>query len=60
MGLHELSQFILIKVLKESLLHYICCCAVAQLCPSLCNPMDCSTPGFPVLHLLELTQTHVH
>ena len=32
-----------------------------QLCPTLCNPMDCSTPGFPVHHqLLELTQTHVH
>ena len=28
---------------------------------TLCNPMDCSTPGFPVHHqLLELTQTHVH
>ena len=27
----------------------------------LCDPMDCSTPGFPVLHhLLELAQTHVH
>ena len=27
----------------------------------LCNPMDCSTPGFPVLHyLLEFAQTHVH
>ena len=27
----------------------------------LCDPMDCSTPGFPVHHqLLELTQTHVH
>ena len=27
----------------------------------LCNPMDCSTPGFPILHLLpELAQTHVH
>ena len=32
----------------------------AQLCPTLCNPMDCSTPGFPVHHqLLALTQTHV-
>ena len=30
-------------------------------CVRLCNPMDCSTPGFPVHHqLLELTQTHVH
>ena len=29
--------------------------SVAQLCPTVCNPMDCSTPGFPVLHyLLEL------
>jgi len=37
------------------------CCSVAQSCPTLCNPMDCSTPGFPVLHhLLELAQTHVH
>ena len=35
--------------------------SVPQLCPTLCNPMDCSTPGFPVHHqLLELTQTHVH
>ena len=38
-----------------------CCCSVAQLCPTLCDPMDCSTPGLPVLHhLLELAQTHVH
>ena len=29
--------------------------SVTQLCPTLCDPMDCSTPGFPVLHqLLEL------
>ena len=33
----------------------------AQSCPTLCNPMDYSTPGFPVHHqLLELVQTHVH
>ena len=37
------------------------CCSVAQLCPTVCNPMDCSTPGFPVHHqLLELAQTYVH
>ena len=30
-------------------------------CVRLCNSMDCSTPGFPVLHhLLELAQTHIH
>ena len=35
--------------------------SVAQLCATLCDPMDCSTPGFPVHHhLLELTQTQVH
>ncbi|CAM9657459.1 unnamed protein product [Rangifer tarandus platyrhynchus] len=35
--------------------------SVAQSCPILCNPMNCSTPGLPVLHqLLEFTQTHVH
>ena len=34
---------------------------VAQLCPILCSPMDCSTPGFPVYHQLpELAQTQVH
>ena len=41
--------------------YLICCRSVAQLCLALCSPMDCSTPGFPVLHhLLELAQTHVH
>ena len=29
-------------------------------CVKLCDPMDCSTPGFSVLHLPEFTQTHVH
>ena len=31
------------------------------MCPILCDPIDCSTPGFPALHdLLEFAQTHVH
>ena len=35
--------------------------SVAQSCPTFFNPMDCSTPGFPVHHqLLELAQTQVH
>ena len=34
--------------------------SVAQSCPTLCNPMDCSTPGLPVHHQLpEFTQTHI-
>ena len=35
--------------------------SVAQSCPTLCDPMNCSTPGLPGHHqLLESTQTHVH
>ena len=35
--------------------------SVTQLCPTLCDPMNCSTPGFPVHHQLpELAQIHVH
>ena len=37
---------------EEEPRRFCCCCfSVAQLCPTLCNPMNCSTPGFPVLHL---------
>ena len=35
--------------------------SVTQLCPTLCDPMDCSTPGLPIRHQLpEPAQTHVH
>ena len=40
------------------------CCSVqmdAQSCLTLCNPVDCNMPGFPLHHQLSaLTQTHVH
>ena len=37
------------------------CCPVTQSCLTLCNTMDCNTPGFLLFHhLLELAQTHVH
>ena len=40
---------------------YVCYCLVAKLCLVLCDPVDHSTPGFPVLYcLLEFTHTHVH
>ena len=44
---------------------YLCTCStissVAQSCPTLCDPMNCSTPGLPVHHQLpESIQTHVH
>ena len=36
-------------------------CVNAQSCPTLCDPMDCNTPGFPILHYLpEFAQIHVH
>ena len=38
-----------------------CYCSVTKLCPALCNPMDCSTRGFPVLYYVqEFAQTRVH
>ena len=38
-----------------------CCWSVAKLRPALCDPMDCSIPGFPVLpHLPEFAQAPVH
>ena len=44
-----------------SFLVVYCCCSVTKSCPTLYDPMDCSTPGFPVLHyLLEFAQTPVH
>ena len=38
-----------------------CCWLVTKTCPTLCDPMDSSMPGFPVLHCLpEFVQSHVH
>ena len=39
----------------------LCHHSITQSRPTLCNPMDCNMPGFPILHyLLEFAQTHVH
>ena len=39
----------------------LCCCSVAKLCLTLCDAMDCSRRGFPVLHCIsEFAQTHIH
>ena len=41
----------------QMFLHFICyiscCCSGTKSCPTLCNPMDCSTPGFSVLYYLQ-------
>ena len=40
---------------------YCFCCSVAKLCPTLCNPVDCSSPGLPVPHYLPvISQVHIH
>ena len=50
-----------IFVIPSGSKEHFSCCLVAQLCLTRCDPMDCSTPGFPVLHQPpELAQTHVH
>ena len=57
---HNVLQRILLSNLfyQEYVQHQFS--SVAQSCPTLCNPMNCSTAGLPVHHqLLEFTQTHV-
>ena len=58
--------YILLTIFVNYFYIFFCfslCCfhSVAQSCPTLCDPIDCSTPGFPVPHYLsEFAQTHVH
>ena len=48
-------------VIHYNKIHCYHCCSIPKLCPTLCDRMDCSRPGFLVLHhLLEFAQTHVH
>ena len=54
------SQDILCESRKNGAPWSCCCCSVARSCPTLCNPMDWSTPGFPILHYLpKFAHTHV-
>ena len=49
-----------IKVCPNSLDKNFCCCSVTKSCPTLGDPVDCSMPGFPVLHCLrEFAQIHI-
>ena len=59
--LHLTSVFIVLEVFCPGGREQRQIGSVTQSGPTLCDPMDCSTPGFPVHHqLLELTQTQVH
>ena len=56
----SIKYFTLHIDLAAKVLYIWFCCSVAQSCLILCNPMDCSMPGFPVLHQVpEFAQTHV-
>ena len=49
------------KYTQQPTQHLWFCCSVAQSCPTLCGPMDCSMPDLPILHhLLEFAQIHIH
>ena len=49
------------QILNISVLGSVQFSSVPQSCPTLCDPMDCSTPGLHVHHQLpEFTQTHIH
>ena len=54
---HSFKETLAVKGKKKS----VQVSSVAQSCPTLCDPVDCSMPGFSVHHqFLELAQTHVH
>ena len=61
MKLKEESEKVGFPLEEIFYLLYCCCCSVSQECLTICDPMDCSRPGCPVLHHHpELAQTHVH
>ena len=57
-----LLYYIIYNICKGLNKQWNCCyCSVAQLSLTLCDPMDCSTPGLPVHpHLPEFSQVHLH
>ena len=58
---HEIKRHLLLGRKVMTNLSSVQFSSVAQSCPTLCDPMNCSTPGLPVHHQLpESTQTHVH
>ena len=60
-SLNILAQSIVKEMRRNTGVQSVQFSLFAQSCPTLCDPVDCSTPGFPVHHQLpELTQTHVH
>ena len=56
----KFCKAIILQLKNSNQLTCVCCCSVAQSCLTLCDPMDCSTPDFPVFHYFEFAQTHAH
>ena len=58
---NDIYVLILKYPIFKQMYHSVQFSSITQSCPTLCDPMDCSTPGFPVHHQHpELAQTHVH
>ena len=54
-------HFAVHQKLTEHFKSTICCCLVTELCPTLCDPTDCSTSGSSVLHYFpDFAQTNIH
>ena len=61
LGIFSLLEWLIPFGHRENIKNHHVAVQSIQLCLTLCNPMDCCMPGFPVLHyLLEFAQIHVH
>ena len=59
-GIIDLQYYISFRYIAQWFSVFIDSCSVAESCPTLCDPMDCSMPGLPVSHcLLEFVQVYV-
>ena len=60
-SIHKTARFFFISLQEPRFAFLVQFSSVAQSCPTLCDPMNRSTPGLPLHHQLpEFTQTHVH
>ena len=59
--IEDYQSYLFTSHIEQSMFLYFACCSITKLYPTLGDPMDCSTPSFPVHHQFpELAQTHVH
>ena len=58
---YNIQDILCLKSRLQNSIYLYCYCSVTQSCLTLCDPMDCSTPGLLVPHnLLKFAQVHVH